>query len=173
MKVQLTVVICVLNACLMSLAQDSQLSAPPPSSTATSVRLYDASADAAADIQSAITRARQSGKRILLEIGGDWCPWCHHLHRCFREHPDLLNTRDENFITVPVNFSPENKNEAVLARYGNVPSIPYFLVLDSDGNLIHRQFVSDFVSKDGYSSEQLKAFFLEWSGPLQKLTGMR
>ena len=32
------------------------------------------------DIQAAQVEARRSGKRILLDVGGEWCPWCRLLN---------------------------------------------------------------------------------------------
>lgn len=37
------------------------------------VMKYDATRHAAADISRAVAAARSSGKRVLLNIGGDWC----------------------------------------------------------------------------------------------------
>ena len=36
---------------------------------------YDPKRDPAADLKTAMAEAQRGGKRILLEVGGEWCPW--------------------------------------------------------------------------------------------------
>ncbi len=37
---------------------------------------YDESADAMAAVDAALARAEESGKRVLIDLGGNWCGWC-------------------------------------------------------------------------------------------------
>src|ERR1700716_2292009 len=100
------------------------------------VNNYDPKRDAAQDIQDAIKEAQRAHKRILLEVGGEWCSWCHTLDRFFDAHPELIQLRDKNFVTVKINFSEENQNKEVLSRHGPIESYPHILVLDADGKLL-------------------------------------
>src|SRR5437899_2751587 len=81
------------------------------------VKKYDPKRDAAKDIDAAITEAQQTGKHILLVVGGEWCSWCHTLDHYFESNPGLTALRDRNYITLKINWSPENMNEKVLSRY--------------------------------------------------------
>ncbi len=65
--------------------------------------------------------ASRTGKRVLVDVGGNWCGWCHEMERYFETHADLRALRDRNFVTVKVNFSPENPNESVLSKYPKYP----------------------------------------------------
>jgi thioredoxin-related protein len=80
------------------------------------VKKYDPRRDAAKDIDTAIVEAQRTGRHILLVVGGEWCGWCHTLDNYFESHPQLLELRDRNYITVKVNWSPENMNEKALSR---------------------------------------------------------
>ncbi len=40
---------------------------------------FDPSRDAQKDINNAIVEAKKLDKRILLDVGGEWCIWCHRL----------------------------------------------------------------------------------------------
>ena len=71
------------------------------------VNKYDPKRDAAQDIQDAVKEAQRAHKRILLEVGGEWCSWCHTLDRFFETHAELIQLRDKNFVTVKINFSGE------------------------------------------------------------------
>jgi hypothetical protein len=64
-----------------------------------------------------------------------------------------------------VNYSKENKNEAVLAKL-NYPGrfgFPVFLILDGNGKLLHIQN-SGYLEKDkGYDKEKVMGFFNDWA----------
>jgi thioredoxin-related protein len=124
---------------------------------------YDPKRDAAADIRDAIKEAQRTHKRILLEVGGQWCSWCHTLDGFFETHRELTELRDRNFVTVKINFSEENENKEVLSRYGEIPSFPYIFVLESDGKLLLAKNTGDLESGKSYDLEKLTAFLKHWS----------
>jgi thioredoxin-related protein len=136
--------------------------ANPQSAKYVPVAAYDPKRDAAADIQDAIKEAQRTKKRILLEVGGQWCSWCHTLDKFFDTHSELTEFRDKNFVTVKINFSEENENKEVLARYGAIPSYPYIFVLESDGKLLLAKDTSDLESGKSYDLEKLTAFLKQW-----------
>jgi thioredoxin-related protein len=128
-----------------------------------SVTRYDPKRDAAQDIRDAIKEAQRAHKRILLEVGGEWCSWCHTLDRFFETHAELIQLRDKNFVTVKINFSEENENKEVLSRYGPIESYPHILVLESDGKLLLSKETGSLESGKSYDLEKLTAFLKEWS----------
>ena len=50
---------------------------------------YDVQADPFSDLQEAIVEATRLDRRILLEVGGEWCIWCHHWERFLADHDDV------------------------------------------------------------------------------------
>ena len=50
---------------------------------------YDEARDPAKDLQAAIGQAQKAHKRILLEVGGDWCMYCNIMDETFDGHPNL------------------------------------------------------------------------------------
>lgn len=131
----------------------------------TPVTKYDPKRDAARDIDDAVAEAKRTNRRILLEVGGEWCSWCHILDEYFDKHPDLTALRDKNFVTVKINFSEENPNKEVLARYGHINGYPHIFVLESDGKLLHSQDTEVFEEGRGYVLERLTTFLMHWSPP--------
>jgi thioredoxin-related protein len=127
------------------------------------VTKYDPERNAVQDVDDAIKEARRTHKRILLEVGGLWCSWCHTLDSFFDTHPDLVQLRDQNFVTVRINFSEENENKGVLSRYGPIPGYPHIFVLESDGKLLLSKGTSALESGKSYDLERLTAFLKEWS----------
>lgn len=150
---------------LLSLASASQTqkSATPVSPGYSPPRAYDSARNAARDIEEATAEARTTGKRILIDIGGDWCPWCRALDEVFRQYPDLLRLRERNFITVPVYYSSENRNQQVLSHYSKVLGIPHVFVLDSTGKELHSQHMIDLQINGVYNPDKVKAFLTTWS----------
>lgn len=132
-------------------------------SSYTPVKKYDPKRDAARDIDDAVAEAKRTNRRILLEVGGEWCSWCHILDEFFDKHPDLTALRDKNFVTVKINFSEENPNKEVLARYGPIRGYPYIFVLDSDGKFVHSQDTAVFEEGRGYVLERLTTFLTYWA----------
>jgi len=126
------------------------------------VTKYDAKRNAAQDVDDAIKEAQRTHKRILLEVGGLWCSWCHTLDSFFDAHPDLVQLRDQNFVTVKINFSEENENKAVLSRYGPIESYPHLLVLETDGKLLLSKDTGVLESGKSYNLEKLITFLKEW-----------
>lgn len=126
---------------------------------------FDPSRDAEKDIKDAIAAAGKSGKNILLDVGGEWCIWCHRLDKLFEDNKDLSDFEHENFIVVKVNYSNENKNEKVLSKYPKVSGYPHLFVLDKDGNLLHSQNTGDLESEkgQGHDKDKVFAFLREWS----------
>jgi thioredoxin-related protein len=126
---------------------------------------YDPKRNAADDIQDAIKEAQRTNKRILLEVGGQWCSWCHTLDRFFQANADLLLLRDKNFVVVKINFSEDNENKDFLSKYPPIPGYPHLFVLDSEGKLLHSQDTSVLESGRSYSLERLTAFLTDWAPP--------
>jgi thioredoxin-related protein len=128
------------------------------------VAKYDPKRNAAQDIDEAIKEAQHTHRRILLEVGGDWCSWCHTLDGFFDAHRDLVQLRDRNFVRVKINFSEANENKVVLSRYGPIKSYPHLLVLDADGKLLLSKETGALESGRSYNLEKLSAFLKEWAG---------
>lgn len=129
-------------------------------------RPYDPKADAEKDIQNLIAKAKKEKKNVMIQAGGNWCIWCLRFNQYVQTTPELKNMVDKNFEYYHLNFSPDNKNEKVFAKYGNPGDqfgYPVFIVLDGNGKMIHVQRSDVLEEGKGYSQEIVKAFFSEWS----------
>ena len=94
------------------------------------------------DLQKAIVKAQKENKRIILDVGGEWCGWCRKMDYYFLENPALAKLRDNNFIWVKINFSPENENKEFLTKFPEITGYPHLFVLETDGSLLHSQNTS-------------------------------
>lgn len=126
---------------------------------------FDPARDAAKDIEQAVRLASASGRRVLLDVGGEWCVWCHRLDQLFADNPDLAAFLEKHYVVVKVNWSKENKNEEVLSRYPKVAGYPHLFVLEKDGSLLHSQETGALEEGKGHSKEKVLAFLKEWAPP--------
>lgn len=131
------------------------------------VHHYDTARDASRDIEEAVAEASRTNRRVLLEIGGEWCVWCHILDDFWEKHPEATEFREAHFIMVKVNMGPENKNERTLLRYPKAGGYPHFFVLDSDGTFLHSQDTGKLESGDHHSKKKVLRFLQAWA-PLEK-----
>ena len=81
------------------------------------VDFYDPARDPADDLAQAIVVAQKENKRIMLELGGDWCIWCKYMDDFYKSHLDILQTRAENYVLVKINVSEENANIEFLSQF--------------------------------------------------------
>ena len=124
---------------------------------------FDPSRDAAGDIKAAVHEAGLSHRRILLDVGGEWCIWCRRLDSLFVSHDDLREYLHKHYVVVKVNYSKENKNETVLAAYPQIPGYPHFFVLESDGSLLKSQDTGELESGKGHDPAKVMAFLKTWA----------
>jgi len=128
----------------------------------TPVAKYDPGRSAEQDLRNAITEAQRTGKRILLEVGGEWCSWCHIMDKFFDQNPNLTKLRDTNYVTVKINFSKENENGKFLGQYPKIPGYPHLFVLESNGKLLHSQFTGDLEQGQSYNLQKFTKFLEAW-----------
>ena len=102
---------------------------------------FDPHRGAAKDVTTAQSLAKATGRRVLIDVGGEWCAWCRMLDRFIASQPQIRALIDSHYVWVKVNHSPENKNTAVLSRWPKIRGYPYLLVLDGAGRLLHAQGV--------------------------------
>ncbi|HUI08764.1 MAG TPA: thioredoxin family protein [Bacteroidota bacterium] len=127
------------------------------------VERFDPARDADADIRAAVAEAGKTGKRVLLDVGGEWCIWCRRLDTLFTTHDELRTYRDAHYVVVKVNWSPENKNERVLSRYPKVAGYPHLFVLDGGGTLLRSQDTGALEKGKGHDPDKVMAFLKQWA----------
>jgi thioredoxin-related protein len=131
--------------------------------TAVKIAKFDPARDAAKDIENAIKEATKTHKRIILDVGGEWCIWCHRLDTLFIKNPDLYKYMNDYFVYVKVNMSPENRNKELLSKYPPIPGYPHWFVLDSNGKLLKSESSGEFEEGKGHSPKKVMAFLKEWT----------
>ncbi len=118
---------------------------------------YDPARNPFVDGRAAIKLAKQTNKNIMIEIGGDWCTWCHVLDRFIKSDPEITKKLHENFVVLKINVGDGNKNEDFMDSFPRVYAYPHIFFANKNGTTIHSQDTAEFFSDGKYS----KPLFLE------------
>lgn len=124
---------------------------------------FDPSRNAEADLKMAIDKATNENKRIILDIGGEWCGWCRLMDNYLINNAELGRLRDQNFVWVKINFSPENENREILANYPEIKGYPHLFVLEKDGTFLYSQDTSELEDGKSYNLKKFTEFLQKWS----------
>jgi len=128
-------------------------------------KLYNPAADADKEINATIKKAKAEGKYVLIQGGGNWCSWCIEFARFAKAEPAIDSVMKASFIWYHLNYSKENENKAVFAKYGYAQrfGFPVFIILDGNGNRIHTQNSEYLEDGKSYNKAKVQAFLEMWS----------
>jgi hypothetical protein len=104
---------------------------------------YDEKADAMAVIDAAMAQAKASHKRLLVDLGGNWCADCIILMN-FMQLPSVRGFVDAHYAVALVDVGRFNKNLQVPARFGftgRLRGVPMILVVTPEGEVLNRNDV--------------------------------
>lgn len=127
-------------------------------------KLYHPNANAKQEIAEAVKSAKQQGKNVLIQAGGNWCSWCIEFNRFTTQDAQLDSAIKANYVVYHLNYSPENKNVDIFKQY-SFPQrfgFPVFLILDGNGNLIHTQNSSYLEEGKSYNKKKILGFLADW-----------
>ncbi|HVM86828.1 MAG TPA: thioredoxin family protein [Puia sp.] len=130
-----------------------------------SLKIYDPHANAESDIAVALKKAKQEHKHVLLQAGGNWCSWCIEFNKFIHANGSIDSLLNKCFITYHLNFSPDNENKSVFAKYGYPQrfGFPVFIILDANGNRIHTQNSEYLEQGRSYNKQKVYEFLLQWT----------
>jgi len=152
--------IAILTISMASFAQE-QSSEPKKEA----VTIYNPNANARADIDAAVLRAKKSQKHVFIQVGGNWCSWCIAFHHMVDNTPELKTYLNDHYEIVLVNYSKENENQAVMASLGYPGRFgyPVFVILDGKGKLLHTENSAYLEEGKGHSPKKVLDFLKNWT----------
>lgn len=127
--------------------------------------LYNPQLDGKLQIKQAIELAQKNNKHVLIQVGGNWCPWCIRFHKFLNKVPKIDSLVQSSYIYVPLNYSRENKNEESLKllefpqRFG----FPVLVILDQNGKRIHTQNSALLEKEQSYDTTKVFQFLQHWT----------
>jgi thiol-disulfide isomerase/thioredoxin len=115
------------------------LAAPAPHVSVTSIDQlhqplplpYDEKADADRQVALAKARAKASGKRLLIDLGGNWCPDCRVLAGIMAL-PEVHAFVQRHYEVITVDVGRLDKNGQIAQHYGvgKLNGVPAVLIVD-------------------------------------------
>jgi thiol:disulfide interchange protein len=142
-----------------------QVSASQPQLVPAYSQGYDPGRNPFADGRAALKLAKDTRRKVLIEVGGDWCSWCHVLDRFLGEHPLLQVQLNETFVLLKVNVDETNDNAEFLSAFPGALGYPHMYVTDSEGNILFSQDTAEFLDNGKYSEQRFQLFLDHWSVP--------
>jgi len=131
------------------------------------IKIYNENADARADIKAALEKAKADNKNVLLQIGGNWCPWCVKLHGMETTDMQIDSLLNANYVMVMVNVPREKdkRDPDLMASLGNPQrfGFPVLVVLNQEGERIHTQDSWYLEQDKSYDRDKLMHFLKMWS----------
>ena len=124
--------------------------------------VYDPARDPFADGHEAIKLAQATRRRVLIEVGGDWCKWCHVLDAFLEKNPDISQQLHETFVVLKVNVSDENDNSQFLKAFPRPLGYPHMYVTENNGDILWSKDTAEFLVNGVYSRQQFSQFFTRW-----------
>ena len=102
-------------------------------------------------LDRAFAQAKKENKKVFIMFHASWCGWCKKMEKNMQD-PAIKKYFDDNYITafLTVQESPKNKSlenpgaAELLSKYKAQNSgIPFWVILDADGNMLENAFNSD------------------------------
>ncbi|MBO9669092.1 MAG: thioredoxin family protein [Sphingobium sp.] len=92
---------------------------------------YDERADANKDVAAAKARAKAQGKKLIIDLGGNWCADCRILAGVM-ELPEVRAFVQRHYVVVTVDVGHFDRNEQIPAMYGvkSVKGVPALMIVD-------------------------------------------
>lgn len=131
----------------------------------TEKKLYDPSIDGMKQVKEAIAKAKATGKHVLVQYGGNWCPWCIRFNAFSKADADIMKVIEANYVVVELNYSEENKNNESNVFLGNPTrfGFPVFIIVDGKGKVIHIQDSGLLEAGKGYDQKKVIGFLGNWT----------
>jgi thiol:disulfide interchange protein len=100
---------------------------------------YDEHANADAAVAAAFGRAKKSRKRVLVDLGGNWCVDCVVLAN-FLKLPEMQRFMAAHYEMVAVDVGRFDRNRQIPTRFGvtgQLKGVPALLIATPDGKLVN------------------------------------
>lgn len=133
--------------------------------SAQDIRLYDEQIDPIQQIDQAVLKAAASGRNIICQVGGNWCPWCIRLAKYVKENEEISKAISEDFEYIHVNWPSRGASQQLSERLNNPGrfGFPVLVVLSPTGEVLHIQDTALLEEGQGYDPQKVLRFLSLWT----------
>jgi len=169
LKLSITIIIFLisLNASADGiLSQDSVVSIKTSLPTYSSI--YDDTRDPFEDATAALTLAKGSNRNVLIEIGGNWCSWCHKMDEFLEKNPEIYKALHKKYVLLKINVSDSNENSEFMSSLPPVLGYPHMFVSTASGKMLLSKDTAELLQDNDYSAEHWLSFLNKWQAEQPK-----
>jgi thiol-disulfide isomerase/thioredoxin len=128
---------------------------------------YDANANADAAVDAAFARAKANHKRVLIDMGGNWCGDCVVLANLM-QLPEMKRFMTAHFEIVSVDIGRYDKNLQIPGRFGAVDKlknggVPSLIIAESDGTFVNNMDVSALEDARHMTPQSIADWLARWA----------
>ena len=136
-------------------------------------KVYNEEINPLEQIDNAVVKAKANGKFVICQVGGNWCPWCLRFADFITTNATISKMVNDNFEYIHVNYNSRKSADAAKAQQATALmkrlnncgrfGFPVFVVLDTNGKVMHIQDSSFLEEGQGYDQEKVLRFFKNWT----------
>ncbi len=126
---------------------------------------YETNADASANVDAAFARARKNGKRVLIDLGGNWCGDCIVLANLM-QLPELKSYLATHFEIVSVDVGRFDKNLQIPARFGitqRLEGVPSVIIAEPDGSFVNPGHIAALADARHMTPQAIANWLAQWA----------
>jgi thioredoxin-related protein len=114
-------------------------------------KIYDDQRDPFKDAAAAIALAKETNRQVLIEIGGNWCSWCHKMDSFLAKNPDVYDALHSQYVLLKISVSDSNENDAFMKSLPPVLGYPHMYVSTAQGKMILSKDTAELLDGNDYS----------------------
>lgn len=131
-------------------------------------QIYDPHADGQQQLAAAVARAAREQKRVLLDLGANWCSDSQQMFRLLRDDPEIRRAVERHYVLVLVDVNERGalpRNPQLVAQMGHPlgRGIPVLLILDSTGKLLNRDAEERLDDSDHEHPDKVLSYLRKWA----------
>ena len=126
---------------------------------------FDDAANADADVARAFTEARATNKRVLIDLGANWCADCRILAGVM-DLPEMRAFIAAHYAVANVDVGRFNRNLQVPSRFGidlRQSGVPTVLIAEPDGRLVNWGHTAALVDARRMTPQAIADWLAEWA----------
>ena len=126
-------------------------------------KIYDEQRDPFKDATAALALAKETNRQVLIEIGGNWCSWCHKMDTFLAKNPDVYEALHSQYVLLKISVSDSNENSDFMKSLPPVLGYPHMYVSTAQGKMILSKDTAELLAGNNYSTSQWLNFLSDWS----------
>ncbi len=122
---------------------------------------YDETADPQRDLQTALTAARKTGRRVLVVFGANWCPDCRALDREFHAGGKTEGLVERRYEVVKVDVGRFDRNLDFAKLYGEpiAKGIPSVVIVTPTNTVVYQTRAGELADARALGADGIYDFF--------------